>query len=667
MQIDIGTLIMEAHLRGCEPFLTAFKQIYERIENEKNSEIMDLFLVNCLKVTDQFTPDAVLWGIVDKWQTKCGPSSFNNALSPARKQGAYDFAATLRSKLSLRLESGFAVDVTGNREFARLIIVCWREIFLASYSVLYQHTYGGTVGTEALAAASQRLDEGSPRYYNWLLQMSMFYPFDADRFTVNVEQLITAAIPAYCKVILVMWLVAIPRYNGTQYHRQKLLEYFEHIQRVSHQHMSWMDPHFHLLAEWLMVTFFRAAYLHENNAHATFLFGDFVTDQMSRNFPQFTEKPKLLRQPKVARKIRIGYVSSRFVSNAVTFYMANRIIHHDRNTFEVYVFAIGAGHDGVTDRLAGNCDHFIRLGNSLDYQGNAQQIVDSELDILLFADIGMDIITYLLGGLRLAPIQCALLGHASTTGLPNIDYYFTSEIESEKAHEQYREKVVMMPNVGSAQLIPPGLQQQPTKGINRQQLGIPEDAFVFVSCANGMKHIPERDYIYTEILRRVPNAWILIKPFSVGDYDQKMVDRFSKMDGLAGGKGRIVYLPGCDSQADVFAYLGLANAQLDSFPFNGWTTSIEAFCLGLPTITQEGNAYRSRIGAGFLRAMGISEGIAGNEKEYIAWAVRFAQDANLRQWVRNRIKATRKNLLFKNVALQAEYEKALIEIFDGRR
>ena len=83
----------------------------------------------------------------------------------------------------------------------------------------------------------------------------------------------------------------------------------------------------------------------------------------------------------------------------------------------------------MTEMLAKKCDRFVRLDNQLDYATMAGIIRDSALDILVYADIGMGIPTYLLAGMRLAPIQVALLGHASTTGLPTVDAFFSSEVE----------------------------------------------------------------------------------------------------------------------------------------------------------------------------------------------------------------------------------------------
>ena len=92
----------------------------------------------------------------------------------------------------------------------------------------------------------------------------------------------------------------------------------------------------------------------------------------------------------------------------------------------------------MTAVLAQNCDRVVRLEDQLDYPVNARAIRDSQLDILIYADIGMGIPTYLLAGLRLAPLQVALLGHASTTGLPTVDYFFSSEVEPPQAAAQYQ-------------------------------------------------------------------------------------------------------------------------------------------------------------------------------------------------------------------------------------
>ena len=72
---------------------------------------------------------------------------------------------------------------------------------------------------------------------------------------------------------------------------------------------------------------------------------------------------------------------------------------------------------------------------------------------------------------------------------------------------------------------------------------------------------------------------------------------------------------------------------------------------------------RSRWGAGLLRSLGIREGIAANEKEYVKWAITLAENKDLRQSLHKKIEEKAKNILFNGSAGQAAYEKALLKIY----
>lgn len=636
-----------------------FDHTLPQIAPDQQAAFTDLYFGACLQRITDVAPTRLVWTLACKWHDHRKLPATGYRLTAEAEKITVPLLTLLQTKLDRCLERELPLPGSLPEPLVRSAVSLWQVAFFSSYSPLHQRAEQKAA---TLVTVSPVAEAASPAYYAWLLRMSMYHPFDADRFAVDPERLLAAAVPSYVKVILAMWLLNVPRYNATQFHREKVRQYLPALLRSTGKTPAWMDPFFHPLAEWIMVALFRLAYIHEDNSALSCLFGDFVASQMQRIMPLIAGPPDAQPAVPSKRKIRLGYISTRFVTNAVTFYMANRILHHDRNTFEIYLFTIGAQQDEMTELLAQNSDQRIHLSGDLDYLANAAKIRECQLDILLYADIGMDITTYLLAGLRLAPVQGALLGHASPTGLPTMDYFFSSEVEPTNATAHYREQLIRLPNVGSAQILPPGLKNKGTPSVSRQQLGIPDDAFVFISCANGMKHVPERDYLWTEILRRVPQAWILVKPFNPWDYDRQMEQRIRQAGQRAGAVDRILYLAGCEGHNDVFSLLALADVQLDTYPFNGWTTTIEAFCLALPTITQEGNAYRSRLGAGFLRAMGITAGIAATEAEYVEWAVTLASDPALCRWIKNRIKVTRMNLLFDNAALQMEYEKALIEM-----
>ena len=56
----------------------------------------------------------------------------------------------------------------------------------------------------------------------------------------------------------------------------------------------------------------------------------------------------------------------------------------------------------------------------------------------------------ILGSLRLAPIQCCTWGHPATSGLKNIDYFFSSELmENKNSKKYYTEKLIKLPGLGT--------------------------------------------------------------------------------------------------------------------------------------------------------------------------------------------------------------------------
>ena len=650
----MDAMVAELWPAGWQKVLAGYEAALQAQSPARRGIFTDDFFAACLRRIDCAEAGPAIWLVAAKWYgTRNLPlSGFDFA--PEEEASLLRLLTMFREKFTQWLLAPKSVAPVLGAATERAILGFWSVCFLSSYSVLHQQPGPPAEPPPTLAQGED---------YRELLYQTLCSPFTADVNAIDVEKLVMDRIPAYVKVALVMWLMNIPRYNASQLYRMKLHTALAAVERVSRKKPDWMDPYFHLLAEWLMTSVFRLAYIDEDHSRTVFVFGDFIANQMRRLLPEladYSRPSRSLLQP--GRRIRVGYVSNRFTANAVTFYMANRIFHHDPATFEIQLFALGSAEDGMTKMLAKKSDRFVRLDNQLDYATMAGIIRDSALDILVYADIGMGIPTYLLAGMRLAPIQVALLGHASTTGLPTVDAFFSSEVEPPQAQLQYREKLFRMSNVGSSQIIPPGLKGEAVAPLSREQLGIPPQAFLFVTCANGMKHIPERDFIWQEILRQAPNAWILVKPFSPGDYDRQLVERLRRVGERAGAPERIRFIAGVDGHKGVFNLLATADVQLDTFPFNGWTTTIEAVCLALPTVTQEGNGYRSRLGAGFLRAMGIEEGIAASEAEYIAWAVRFAKDPALCGWVRNRIRATCKTLLFDNLSLQFEYEKTLIQL-----
>jgi protein O-GlcNAc transferase len=399
---------------------------------------------------------------------------------------------------------------------------------------------------------------------------------------------------------------------------------------------------------------FRCAYHDIEHQPALAAAGDFVSSMMRRHLPAFaTPRP---RRP-VGDRPRIGYVSTNFRAHPVTRYMGARLF--DRSTaHHVTTFVLGTRRDELTARVIAASDRSISLPNALDYAAIARAIVAEDLDLLIFTDVGMDLPTYLLAGLHLAPRQIVMMGHAASSGMPSITHYIGGDHEAESAQRSYRETLIRLPSLGCAQLPPVA----PAGTLTRASLGIPDDAVVFVNCSNAIKHVAERDDLLAEILERCPNARLVLKPFfAASEVDPRITDRIVAAARRRGVADRLVIVPPVAGVGEVMDLYALADIQLDTYPFGGWTTNLEALHAGLPLVTREGDFARNRMGAAMLRELGITDGIATTDRELVDAAVRLGTDAALRASLRERILAGRSRFFAPNGS-QPAYEMTLAEL-----
>jgi protein O-GlcNAc transferase len=659
-QEEILRIVESNRSRGWDVVWEEFHQIYSNFSEEQSVDrtvFVDQFCTYCLKAIHPISQNRVLWEIIAKWQLCRSIPERCSDLQPKQTEVFLDFIRALRKSLNeyfKKVPKGNFIQLEEQQQ--NRLYILWQQVFFNAFlSLPLQDDEQLPYQEDNNSLRDMNISTG----FMDLILLSMYRPMDAEKFNINIAELWKdQTIPEYCKVILSFWLVHVPYYNLEERHRQKILKYAPDLFTIKMPGSSFIP-----LVNECTKALWRISYVGGNNLVALAAFGDFIASHMRQFFlkkdvPLFTSIRK-----KGDRKIRVGYISRLFYGQAVSYYMVNRVIHHDKDKFEVYTFALGSTYDEITKIFEKYSDSF-RQFKSIDLIEDVYRIVhdiiDCQLDILIYTDIGMDPLTYMLAGLRLAPIQCVLVGHGTTSGLPTMDYYISGDFEPPDANSHYREKLVRLPNLGAAQYPPPFAEDIP---VTRKDWKIPEDAVVFVSCANGIKHGQSRDTLLVEILRCVPNACMLLKPCHVNNLDYQLGERIMTAAQKAGVANQLFIVP---PLGRVDALLAIADIQLDTYPYGGWTTTMEALYMGLPMITQEGDMARSRWGAHMLRALGVQEGIASNEKEYVEWAVHLAQNKELREQIKEKINGQVKSVLFNGAASQIPYEKTLLNIFEGK-
>jgi predicted O-linked N-acetylglucosamine transferase (SPINDLY family) len=147
--------------------------------------------------------------------------------------------------------------------------------------------------------------------------------------------------------------------------------------------------------------------------------------------------------------------------------------------------------------------------------------------------------------------------------------------------------------------------------------------------------------LWSAVLQAVPDACLMVKAKGLADEGvrARLIDRLK----ARGIEPQRVTIRGWEKQhggqLSVYSDVDIA---LDTYPYNGGTTTCEALWMGVPVVTQAGTTHASRMGASLLRAAGLAEFVAGSPDEYLRVAVALAREpqriARLRHGMRERLR-----------------------------
>jgi protein O-GlcNAc transferase len=331
--------------------------------------------------------------------------------------------------------------------------------------------------------------------------------------------------------------------------------------------------------------------------------------------------PRTAQAPK-----KVGIVSAHIHDHSVWNALVRGWVEElDPERYELHLFHLGAGQDAETRRAASNAAEFHQGRRSFDAWARA--IHDSQLDVLIYPEIGMDATTAKLAAMRLAPVQATSWGHPETSGLPTIDYFFSAAgLEPPDAQANYSEKLVLLPNLGCYLRRPEReIAAERPAGLSGRVLVCPGTPF---------KYAPQHDRVLVEIARRVPDARLVFFSANPPSLSQKLKQRLEQA-GLDFER-QAVLLPWLSTEK-FRALLAGAALYLDTIGFSGFNTALQAVESGVPVVTREGRFLRGRLASGILRHIGAGELIAPNDDAYIELAVTLAKS-------RPRLQANRERL-----------------------
>ncbi|MBF2079513.1 MAG: hypothetical protein IGR76_13605, partial [Synechococcales cyanobacterium T60_A2020_003] len=347
--------------------------------------------------------------------------------------------------------------------------------------------------------------------------------------------------------------------------------------------------------------------------------------------------PNMVRRQMVpsTRPLKIGYLASTLYRHSVGWLSRWLFKYHNRDRVEVHLYSTTPASDFVQQALRAEYgDRFHDVPANIGAIAN--QIADDEIDILVELDSLTSLGNCSVVTLKPAPIQVSWLGF-DASGIPAIDYYIAdSYVLPDDADSYYHEKIWRLPQTYIAV---DGFEVY-TPTLRRQDLAIPDDAIVYLSSQAGLKRNSHHTRTQLHILNEVPNSYFLIKSFSANP--EALSSFFYQLaDEVGVASDRLRFLPDFPSEFTYRANLQLADVVLDTYPYNGATTTLEALWMGLPIVTRVGEQFAARNSYTMMMNAGITEGIAWSDEEYVEWGIRMGQDENLRRDVYWKLRKSR--------------------------
>ncbi len=383
-------------------------------------------------------------------------------------------------------------------------------------------------------------------------------------------------------------------------------------------------------------------------------FGDIVRQQCGDIAP-FSQDLRL--DPD--RRLRIGFISGDLRRHSVTYFLPGALRNLDRSRFQLFAYYNFRTEDEVTWSLK-PIFHQWKSIFGLPDQKAADLIREDRIDILIDLAGHTASIRPLVLGRRPAPIQVHWIGYPNTTGLDCIDYRLTdnwadpvADGDRFSSEEPWRLPASFL--CYSPAESAPALRDPPC---------VAKGHVTFGSFNSRAKLSEECVALWCRVLLELPDTKLVLKSFFGADDDESR-------DGLkqifvAGGiaPDRIEVRARLGEHEDHLAAYHDIDIALDSFPYNGTTTTCEALWMGVPVVTLAGDRHASRVGASLLNSVGLGEMVARTQDELIQIATTLASEPQvlkaLRGSMRERMMASR---LMDKAAMGADLGAALGEMW----
>lgn len=344
-----------------------------------------------------------------------------------------------------------------------------------------------------------------------------------------------------------------------------------------------------------------------------FEYGKFVDNSLIK----YPEDQLIKLTSKKNKKINLGILSADLNSgHAITYFLKTILLNYNKEDIEIYLFSNQTNDNNISTKIT-DLVHKTTNISKLSELRALNKIREFNLDVMI------DVMGYTsknrigLFKNRIAKKQIVWMGYCNTTGLKNMDYIISDPNLINPSEEKfYAEKVKYLPEIWNCHA-----------GFDFERKENPppflkNNYITFGSFNNPAKINENVVNCWSKILKNVKNSRLIIK-FS---NDKQKFTRIRKLMEEKGILNSVIFHKPLEDKKDHLNLYKQIDIALDTFPYNGVTTSFEAIWMGVPVITMAGYNFNSRCGESINKNLNLEYLIAKDEEEYISKVINLSND-----------------------------------------
>ena len=400
------------------------------------------------------------------------------------------------------------------------------------------------------------------------------------------------------------------------------------------------------------------SYIYFNSFKRNWLQKDFLkhTKLLAQKLPKYPDNNLISINQVKNKKIKLAFLSSDLKQkHSITYFLKTILNNINKEKYEFFLFSNDNinQEDKTTNDFKNLFDEWINIKN-LDDVRAINMIREKKIDIIIDLMGITSSNRMALFKNRLAPIQISWLGYCNTTGINEIDYLIAdTNLITEMEKDLYCEKIIFLKDIWNCHT-----------GFDFRRLENPAPIkknkhITFGSFNNFNKISIEVVEVWSKILKSINKSKLILK--SSQKHDTKKLKEMFRTKGI---HDSIIFFERKETFEDHLDQYNKIDIALDTFPYNGVTTSFEAIWMGVPVLTMKGFNFSSRCGESINKNIDIEYLIADNGFEYVSKAIELSRDEEKLINIRKKLfKEAPTSNLFNQKKFSKEFFKSLEKIY----